>query len=148
MKKVDAFTLVELMIIVAILGIMAAIVIPMFQDHTVQASEAAVKDNLRILRNAIEIYATQHNGTPPGYPNDDSSNVPDEATLYAQLVDPGDYLSEMPINSFKQNSSVNVVTASPPVPVGEHGWIYYPAAHEIRVNLAGTDLQGIPYFDY
>ncbi|RKY11715.1 MAG: hypothetical protein DRP65_03460, partial [Planctomycetota bacterium] len=50
MKK--AFSLVELLIVVAILGILAAIVVPEFQTYTQQAKEAAAKDNLRILRNA------------------------------------------------------------------------------------------------
>ncbi len=68
-----AFTLVEILIVVAILGILAAIVLPTFQDHVQQARESAAKDNLRILRNAIEVYAAQHNDVPPGYPNDDQS---------------------------------------------------------------------------
>ncbi|GAH74356.1 unnamed protein product, partial [marine sediment metagenome] len=68
MKK--AFTLVEILIVVAILGILAAIVIPQFQAHSQEAKEAAAKDNLRILRNAIELYAVQHGGVPPGYPAD------------------------------------------------------------------------------
>lgn len=74
MKK--AFTLVEILIVVAILGILAAIVLPQFQSHTQQAKESAAKDNLRILRNAIELYAAQHDGVPPGYPNGDTTASP------------------------------------------------------------------------
>ena len=48
-----AFTLVEILIVVALLGILAAIALPTFQDHIQQARESAAKDNLRILRNAI-----------------------------------------------------------------------------------------------
>ena len=61
------FSLVEILIVVAILGILAAIVLPEFQAHTQQAKEAAAKDNLRILRQQIELYAAQHNGLAPGY---------------------------------------------------------------------------------
>ena len=63
----DGFTLVELMIVVAILGVLAAIVLPEFAGHIQQAKESAAKDNLRILREAIERYAADHNGVPPGY---------------------------------------------------------------------------------
>ena len=72
MKK--AFTLVEILIVVTILGILAAIALPTFQGHIIQAKEAAAKDNLRILRNAIELYAAQHNDMPPGYINGDLEN--------------------------------------------------------------------------
>ena len=54
MKK--AFTLVELMIVVAILGILAAIVIPEFQSHSEQASESAAKETLRTIRQQIEYF--------------------------------------------------------------------------------------------
>ena len=65
MKK--AFTLVEILIVVAILGILATIALPTFQSHPQEAKESAAKDNLRILRNAIELFTAQHNDVPPGY---------------------------------------------------------------------------------
>jgi general secretion pathway protein G len=54
------FSLVELMIVVAVLGIMAAIVVPQFQSHSIEAKIAVAKDNLRILRSAIDLYTAQH----------------------------------------------------------------------------------------
>ena len=80
MKK--AFTLVEVLIVVAILGILAAIVLPVFRSHSQKAKESAAKDNLRILRNTIEIYAAQHNGIPPGYKNNDPSQLAATAFFY------------------------------------------------------------------
>jgi len=66
-----AFSLVELMIVVAVLGIMAAIVVPQFQSYSTQAKEAVAKDSLRLLRGAIELYTGRHGGVPPGYKDDD-----------------------------------------------------------------------------
>ena len=57
MKNKKAFSLIELIIVVAILGILAAIVLPIFQSHSEEAKEAASKDNLRILRNMVQFYA-------------------------------------------------------------------------------------------
>ncbi|HPO70162.1 MAG TPA: prepilin-type N-terminal cleavage/methylation domain-containing protein, partial [Anaerohalosphaeraceae bacterium] len=61
-NRTRGFTLVELMIITAILGILAAIVFPEFQGHIQRAKETQAKANLRLLREAIERYAADHNG--------------------------------------------------------------------------------------
>ncbi|MHC5089176.1 MAG: type IV pilin protein, partial [Planctomycetota bacterium] len=61
MKK-NGFTLVELMIVVTILGILAAIVIPEFQGHASQSRESAVKSSLHTVRCQIELYKMQHDG--------------------------------------------------------------------------------------
>jgi prepilin-type N-terminal cleavage/methylation domain-containing protein len=55
-RRKAAFTLVEILIVTAILGILAAIVIPEFQAHATQAKEAAAKESLRMLREAIDRY--------------------------------------------------------------------------------------------
>lgn len=60
------FTLVELLIVVIILAILAAIVIPQFSSSTVDAQEASLDSNLSAMRSAIELYKAQHNGVYPG----------------------------------------------------------------------------------
>ena len=58
------FTLVELLIVVIILAILAAIVIPQFSSATTDTQEAALDSNLGGLRNAIELYKAQHAAYP------------------------------------------------------------------------------------
>lgn len=60
------FTLVELLIVVIILAILAAIVIPQFSSSTKDAQESALDSNLNALRSAIDLYKAQHNGIYPG----------------------------------------------------------------------------------
>jgi prepilin-type N-terminal cleavage/methylation domain-containing protein len=163
-----AFSLVELLIVVAILGIIAAIVLPEFQAQTTQAKEAAAKDNLRILRNAIEIYAAQHSGTPPGYPNGNTAGLPIMIAFIMQLLrvtnaghqmaNPGTpgypygpYLSDFPKNPFNGLKNVMMIANDAQLPAeatGNSGWIYKPATKTVRLNWPGTDQQGVRYYDY
>ena len=148
-----AFTLVEILIVVGIIGILAAIVIPEFKSHTQKAKEAAAKDNLRILRNTIEFYAVQHNGVPPGYNNDDPSGVPGHVFFISQLVFAEKYLPKLPENPFNGEIFVKTIgnaEAFPTEPVEPYinGWIYQPATKTIKLNWEGTDSGGVAYFDY
>ena len=58
------FTLVELLIVVIILAILAAIIIPQFANSAVSAREAALDSNLATMRSSIELYRVQHNVYP------------------------------------------------------------------------------------
>ncbi len=60
------FTLVELLIVVVIIAILAAIIVPQFSGATRDAQEAALDANLSGLRSAIELYRAQHTGVYPG----------------------------------------------------------------------------------
>lgn len=148
------FTLTEILIVVAILGILAAVILPTFQSHSQQAKESAAKDNLRILRNTIELYAVRHNDIPPGYHfNKPSLAAPSYIAFWMQVVNTGKYLPEMPENPFNGKSDLKVVLdsedfPSQPVETDTYGWLYKPATKTIKLNWPGTDSAGRAYFDY
>jgi prepilin-type N-terminal cleavage/methylation domain-containing protein len=71
--KQRGFTLVELLIVVIILAILAAIVVPQFGSSTEDARVATLKSDLANLRDAIELYYHQHNGNYPGAIKNDGS---------------------------------------------------------------------------
>jgi len=56
----SGFTLVEILIVVIILGILAAIVIPQFTNASQDARESALLSQLQTLRSQIELYKLQH----------------------------------------------------------------------------------------
>ena len=58
------FTLVELLIVVIILAILAAIIIPQFSGATDDAEQAAYDTNIANVRAAIDLYRQQHNEYP------------------------------------------------------------------------------------
>ena len=64
-KSQDGFTLIELMIVVAIIGILAAIAIPKFAELIRKSGEGASKGNLGSIRSAISIYYGDMEGQYP-----------------------------------------------------------------------------------
>ena len=63
------FTLIELMLVVAIVALLAAIAIPKFADLIDKSREAAMKGNLGVLRSALSIYYADNEGLYPKYHN-------------------------------------------------------------------------------
>ena len=58
------FTLIELMIVVAIIGILAAVAIPNFLDATDEAKAARIQADLATIGAAVEIYRAKHGSYP------------------------------------------------------------------------------------
>jgi len=167
MKK-KGFTLVELIIVVTILGILAAIVLPTFQGNVAQARESSAKSDLMTMRNQIEMYKLQHNGTPPGYVNGAGAPI---ATMVLQLIgttavtghtspstipsDPflyGPYVKKIPPNPFNKLSDIAYVAEatlfSAAVDGTSSGWLYKKETAEIVMNWTGTDSEGVNFYDY
>ncbi|MFO0832109.1 MAG: type II secretion system protein [Phycisphaerales bacterium] len=65
-----AFTLVEILIVVVILGILAAIVIPQFSSATTEARQGNLATQLDILNSQISIYCARHGNAYPDFAND------------------------------------------------------------------------------
>lgn len=65
MKKLQkGFTLIELMIVVAIIGILAAVAIPAYQDYIVKAKLAKVASTMDPIKTALGVYFTEYGGFP------------------------------------------------------------------------------------
>lgn len=87
MNKRAAFTLVELVVVVLILGIIATVAVPRVIRSTANAQESALKQDLSAIRSGIELYASDHNGTFPGATADGLGNAAgSEAAFKNQLL--------------------------------------------------------------
>lgn len=65
MRRNAAFTLVEIMIVIAIIGLLAAIAVPAFMRARLQAQDAKFINTLRLASSAVELYAIENRGYPP-----------------------------------------------------------------------------------
>lgn len=101
----QGFTLIELMIVVVVIGILAAIAIPNFISMQARAREGNVKANMHTLQVAIEDYSIQNDSA---YPISAGSVLPDGRTL--QDVCPS---GVFPLNPFTRVASIVQWNANP-----------------------------------
>jgi len=108
-RRNRGFTLIELLIVVAIIAILAMIAVPNFLEAQTRAKVSRVKNDLRTLAVAIEVYLVDNNNTILGS-NDWASKLGlpgDVARLYAhaKLTTPIAYLSSLLVDPFYVESS-------------------------------------------
>jgi general secretion pathway protein G len=162
--KRTAFTLVEILIVVVILGILAAVVIPTFASCTAAAKDSALAQDLTMIKRMILVYKAQHLETAPGYPDGDRSQPPTEAAFEAQTMMASDaqgvtaavgkygpYMEKIPMNPFNNLRTVQVLADNEDFPAeadDSHGWVCKPATQEVRPDNTGSDDTGKRYYDY
>jgi prepilin-type N-terminal cleavage/methylation domain-containing protein len=165
-KRNRGFTMVELLIVVAILGILAAVVIPQFSGSTDDAKLATLDANLSQMRNAVELYYHHHNRTYPGASNyADGSAVSSVAeadtsflkqlTLYSDVdgVTSGTYSDTykygpyikrlLPPNPFNEDNVVKCDIAEDDITAaasdGASGWIFFTETGILLANDGSHD---------
>ncbi|MHC5082738.1 MAG: prepilin-type N-terminal cleavage/methylation domain-containing protein [Planctomycetota bacterium] len=162
------FTLIELMIVVSIIGILAALAMPSVQGQIARAKESAAKDTLRTVRSQIEMYKMQHNGLAPGYMGamqattlvlqyqfigtSAVNGIATSATTPSGTYQYGPYLLEMPANPFNGLTSITYIsdaaTDFSSYTDDQSGWLYQKSTATFLLNKSGTDSLGNSYIDY
>jgi general secretion pathway protein G len=141
MRAKKGFTLVEILIVVVILGILAAIVIPQFTEASTEAKTSSLVTDLQSMRSQIELYKVQHNDNLPGVAKGTHTAGADfvaALTGYTNVfgdtvlrTDPnayGPYLQKIPTNQFVDSDVVtcNPLNGATPgvVDDGTQGWYF------------------------
>src|SRR5215470_10447920 len=104
-KREAGFTLLELLVVMTIIGILAAIAVPALRDSPQRAREAALREDLFTMRSVID----QYHGDKGAYP-------PDLQTLVT-----AGYLRKIPVDPMTKSAETWVIALEEPNPGGEGG---------------------------
>lgn len=124
MKAKSGFTLVEILVVVVVLGILAAIVIPQFTPAATEAKTSRICSDLQVMRLAIELYEVQHNDDLPGSAAGVSfQQAMTQKTNADGTLNPagryGPYLHKIPTNPFNELDTIEIDGV---IGGGTHGW--------------------------
>jgi general secretion pathway protein G len=137
MKGKGGFTLVEVLVIVTIIGVLAAIVVPQYESGTKEAKLACLRSNLHAIRKQIELYKIHHNGVLPAVVGDAGDEFTRRMTEKtdgsgAAGTQYGPYLERMPVNEFNNRGTVRVGGAA--AGANTDGWRFDPSSNEFQAD--------------
>ncbi|MCC6682982.1 MAG: prepilin-type N-terminal cleavage/methylation domain-containing protein [Phycisphaeraceae bacterium] len=153
-KGFRGFSLIELVIVVVIIGIIGAIAIPRISRGASGAADSALTANLAVLRNAIDLYATEHSGTFPTL-----LNISTQLTQYTDASGGtaaskdtthiyGPYLRSIPALPVGAEKGSTAFTDT--LGTEDCAWVYNATEGTVKANtaIAEKDAAGKLYSDY
>jgi general secretion pathway protein G len=145
-KNLQAFTLVELVVVVMILGILAAIAAPRLLGASNQAFDNGAKQSLGVVRNAIDKYTAEHAGALPGA---DGQELTFKTDIKSYLR--GQDFPTCPVAA--KNNAIRMMSGSGPIAssIGgtstTHSWVYQFETGEFYINSNATANDGVTTYD-
>ena len=131
MRAKSGFTLVEILIVVVILGILAAIVIPQFTEASTEAKTSSLCTDLQTMRSQIELYKIQHNDDLPGA---GTATFIEALTGYTDVAGAvaagpgagvyGPYVQKIPTNQFNDLDTIRIEAGVSTAGANTHGWVF------------------------
>ncbi len=152
LEKKRGFSLVELIIVIVILGVIAAIAVPRISRGAKGADESSLRQDLSILRTAIEMYAAEHGGDYPASKTGQQTETffrnqllqYSKKTGETSATKTGDYIygpylrkdiPPLPVGAKAGSREVKVANTGPAYDESSTaGWVYNYATGEVIAN--------------
>ena len=119
------FTLIEILVVVVLLGILAAVVVPRISRAGGETRTSALVTDLRRVRSSIELYKFHHNDQLPAATGEEPADFVRRMTTQTDAdgnpgVDYGPYMQSLPANPFNDLTTVRIDGAA--AGAGSDGW--------------------------
>ena len=139
-KLNHAFTLVEILIVVVILGILAAIVVPSFIGAVDEATVGTTQSELAKLRRAVDVYQVRNGNALPVITAGDGT--------WGDLISGnGAYLKEAPLNPYVGGTNQQTIALNNPADAAfqtNHAWVYNATTGEVWAGGFDANDQPLP----
>ena len=132
-NRKSGFTLVEILIVVIILGILAAIVIPQFTNASTDARKNSLLSQLQTMRSQIQLFKLQHNDILPDLVTNQWNQLLSKTNLGGSVDTTatglyGPYLESTPKNPLNQDSTVAAAAGA------GVGWTYDVTTGDLKAT--------------
>ncbi len=141
LKRSRAFTLVELLIVIVVLAVLAAIVIPKFNDSGTRGRESSLRANLKVVRNAVELFKTDTGSYPAALTDLAATTAPangKDSTGTQKSITAADYkgpyVAEVPNDTISGSAMTYSVTSG--------------SVGKVSSSATGNDTAGVAYSTY
>lgn len=151
--QTKAFTLIELLIVVAIIAILAAIAVPNFLEAQVRSKVSRAQADMRTINTALEAYYVDNNAYPPSVRNSPVEPIPRRGSAWMDrrmLTTPISYITTVPPDPFVARDPGPQVEAGKFNVYGIHdrgtsgtydlpfnSWMMWSVGPDLRTNTGG-----------
>jgi general secretion pathway protein G len=149
-RNARGFTLVEILIVVIILGILAAIVIPQFTNASTDARNNSTSSTLQTIRSQLELFKIQHGDIPPQTTgmaafvvmlNKSSTNDTGTVATVPAGTNFGPYLQQSPVNPITKLTGTSTTASD-----ATTGWYYNSTTTAYTIYPRSSDGTSITTF--